>query len=213
MVETDYTQLLELMTTFTILARLAITKQVHFITYSKTTSSHIFDSVTQINTLVQSFIMQACMGCFFLKKEKQKAWHREVTILASETSFYATCVKTTYFDNVGQVAVNEVEALHDLFKKLSSCIHNDGLINKVFDVFDDKQNGVIDFGEFVRSLSVFHPNAPEEDKIEFAFRLYDLRKTGYIEREELKEMVLALLTESDLVLSDDIVESMVDKVH
>ncbi|XP_016500478.1 calcineurin B-like protein 4 isoform X3 [Nicotiana tabacum] len=44
-----------------------------------------------------------------------------------------------------------------------------------------------------------------------AFQLYDLRKTGYIEREELKEMVLALLHESYLILSDDIIEMIVDK--
>lgn len=30
---------------------------------------------------------------------------------------------------------------------------------------------------------------------------------------QLKEMVLALLHESDLVLSDDIIETIVDKVH
>ncbi|XP_075098973.1 calcineurin B-like protein 4 isoform X1 [Nicotiana tabacum] len=45
-----------------------------------------------------------------------------------------------------------------------------------------------------------------------AFQLYDLRKTGYIEREELKEMVLALLHESYLILSDDIIEMIVDKI-
>ncbi|KAJ0561448.1 putative EF-hand domain-containing protein [Helianthus annuus] len=97
------------------------------------------------------------------------------------------------------VSVSEVEALYELFKKLSSSIINAGLIHKIFDLFDLKCNGVIDFGEFLRSLGVFHPNDPVEDKIKFAFRVYDLRRTGFIEREELKEMVIALLHESDLV--------------
>lgn len=82
--------------------------------------------------------------------------------------------------------------------------------DRIFDLFDIKRNGVIEFGEFVRSLGIFHPNAPIADKMSFAFKLYDLRHTGYIEREELKEMVLALLHESDLVLSDDVVETIVD---
>jgi Ca2+-binding EF-hand superfamily protein len=36
---------------------------------------------------------------------------------------------------------------------------------QVFDLFDQKRNGVIEFGEFVRSFSVFHPDAPEEQKV------------------------------------------------
>ncbi|KAJ7965349.1 Calcineurin B-like protein [Quillaja saponaria] len=154
------------------------------------------------------------MGCFCSKKAKTLGYE-EPTILAAETPF----------------TVSEVEALYELFKKLSSSIIDDGLIHKeefqlalfrnrnrrnlfadrIFDLFDVKRNGVIDFGEFVRSLGVFHPNAPIDDKIAFTFRLYDLRRTGYIEREELKEMVLALLHESDLILSDDVIETIVDK--
>ncbi|XP_028774731.1 uncharacterized protein LOC114731673 [Neltuma alba] len=159
--------------------------------------------------------MSISMICFCLKKIRQKAKLENYIILSSETWF----------------TVNEVEALLDLYKRLSSSIFDDGLIHKeefrlalfrnsreenlfadrVFDMFDTKRNGTIDFEEFVRSLSIFHPNAPAEMKISFAFKLYDLRKTGYIERDELKEMVLAILAESDLTVSDEVVEAIVDK--
>ncbi|XVF10394.1 hypothetical protein REPUB_Repub07fG0178900 [Reevesia pubescens] len=101
------------------------------------------------------------------------------------------------------VTVNEIEALYDLFKKLSSSIINDGLIHK-----EEFQLALLITAINRISLLI---DAPEADKIEFLFRLYDLRQTGYIVREELKEMVLALLTESDLSLSNDMVESIVEK--
>ncbi|XP_026447355.1 calcineurin B-like protein 10 isoform X2 [Papaver somniferum] len=139
------------------------------------------------------------------------------------------------YDDLARLAnetqLNEVEALFELFKKLSNSIIEDGLIHKeelqlalfqaphgenlfldrVFDLFDEKKNGVIEFEEFVHSLSVFHPYAPVEEKIDFAFRLYDLRQTGYIEREEVQQMVIAILNESDLRLSEDLLESIIDQ--
>nr|CAB3446389.1 unnamed protein product [Digitaria exilis] len=173
-----------------------------------------------------------CMGCVSSKQFKRAQGYEDPNILAKETTF----------------SVNEVEALHELYKKISQSIIKDGLIHKeefqlalfrnsnkknlfadrvnsvhitsfywstymqIFDLFDLKRNGVIEFGEFVRSLNIFHPDTPMAEKIAFAFRLYDLRGTGFIEREELKEMVLAILNESELVLSDDAVEQIVDQV-
>ncbi|XP_057966827.1 calcineurin B-like protein 4 isoform X2 [Malania oleifera] len=166
--------------------------------------------------------MHSLRSCFCLGKARQKPGYEKPSVLASETPF----------------TVNEVEALYDLFKKLSSSIIDDGLINKGFlehhmllltyheqeefqlalfknsrkqNLFADRNNGAIEFGEFVRSLGIFHPNAPIADKIGFAFRLYDLKNSGYIERDELKEMVVALLNESELTLSDDLVETILDK--
>ncbi|XP_058100443.1 calcineurin B-like protein 7 [Magnolia sinica] len=152
------------------------------------------------------------MGCNWSRKPSQ---NEDSALLAAQTCF----------------SVKEVEGLYELFRKLSSSLTDDGLISKeefqlglfrnrkkqnlfadrIFDLFDDKHDGVIEFGEFVRSLSIFHPNSAEADKVAFAFRLYDIRQTGYIEWEEVREMLKALLNESDISLSDDIVEAIVNK--
>ncbi|KAI3828456.1 hypothetical protein L1987_02557 [Smallanthus sonchifolius] len=150
---------------------------------------------------IAEVILFAVSGCFDFhpwnrsSSNKLRFDHHQLSCLASRSNF----------------SVNEVEALFELFKSLSSSIIDDGLIHKVFDLFDEKRNGVIEFEEFVRALSIFHPCAPVEDKINFAFRLYDLRQTGYIEREEVKLMLIAILIESEMNLSDDLLEVIIDK--
>ncbi|KAL0792952.1 hypothetical protein Bca101_064329 [Brassica carinata] len=155
------------------------------------------------------------MGCLHSTAAREFPGHENPVKLASETAF----------------SVSEVEALYELFKSISSSVVDDGLINKeefqlalfknrkkenlfanrIFDLFDVKRKGVIDFGDFVRSINVFHPNASLEEKTDFTFRLYDIGCTGFIERQEVKQMLIALLCESEMKLADDTIEVILDQ--
>ncbi|RHN53812.1 putative EF-hand domain pair protein [Medicago truncatula] len=114
------------------------------------------------------------MGCYH-SRGRIFPEEEDPIILASETAF----------------GVNDIEALFELFKSISGSVINDGLISKeefqlaifnnktkenlftsrVFVLFDVKRKGVIDFGDFVRALNVFHPNAPQEVKIDCKLKI------------------------------------------
>lgn len=64
---------------------------------------------------------------------------------------------------------------------------------RLLEVFDTDGDRTIDFGEFVRALSVFSSKGNREEKLKFAFSVFDLDNDGYLSNGEvfivLKKMV------------------------
>lgn len=64
-------------------------------------------------------------------------------------------------------------------------------------IFDEDGGGNVDFQEFVSGLSAFSSKGNKEEKLRFAFKVYDIDRDGYISNGELF-IVLKMMVGSNL---------------
>ncbi|KAI1814784.1 calcineurin subunit B [Poronia punctata] len=126
-------------------------------------------------------------------------------------------VQGTNFDR------DEVERLKKRFMKLdkdqSGTIERDEflqlpqissnpLATRLIAIFDEDGGGDVDFQEFVSVLSAFSSKGNKEQKLQFAFKVYDIDRDGYISNGELF-IVLKMMVGSNL--KDQQLQQIVDK--
>ncbi len=75
-------------------------------------------------------------------------------------------------------------------------------------IFDEDGGGDVDFEEFVSGLSAFSNKGNKEQKLKFAFKVYDIDRDGYISNGELF-IVLKMMVGSNL--KDQQLQQIVDK--
>lgn len=113
-------------------------------------------------------------------------------------------IETTHFNE------EEIHGLYDQFISISSIIDADDLIDvdefqiclglenssfarRIFRGFDNNGDGQVNFKEFVQGLSIFSHKGSVEEKLAFSFRLYDMDGDGSIDKNELFDMLKAIM--------------------
>ncbi|KAA6367934.1 MAG: putative calcineurin B [Streblomastix strix] len=70
--------------------------------------------------------------------------------------------------------------------------------DRIFLVFDQNRDGVLDFGEFLLGLSIFCNRGTIDEKLRFSFGIYDFDGDGTIDSEELCRILIASLTDESM---------------
>ncbi|CAD6592490.1 MAG: Calcineurin subunit B [Alectoria sarmentosa] len=126
-------------------------------------------------------------------------------------------------DRIATVDRDEVDRLRKRFMKLdkdnSGTIERDEFLSlpqvssnplatRMIAIFDEDGGGDVDFQEFVSGLSAFSSKGNKEEKLRFAFKVYDIDRDGYISNGELF-IVLKMMVGSNL--KDMQLQQIVDK--
>lgn len=87
-------------------------------------------------------------------------------------------------------------------------ISSNPLANRLMDVFDEDGSGSIDFQEFITGLSAFSGKTSKDDKLRFAFKIYDIDRDGFIGNGELFIVMKMMVGKN---LQDEELQQIVDK--
>ena len=87
-------------------------------------------------------------------------------------------------------------------------VSSNPLAGRIMEVFDAYNSGDVDFQEFITGLSIFSGRGSKDEKLRFAFKIYDIDKDGFISNGELF-IVLKIMVGSNL--DDEQLQQIVDR--
>ena len=97
-------------------------------------------------------------------------------------------------------------------KDSQPCIHlelaNNPLVKRVIAVLDKNKDGSISFLEFVQGLNSLSAGSTNEEKLRFAFQIYDINNDGYISNGELFQVLKMMVGDN---LNDVQLQQLVDR--
>ena len=83
-------------------------------------------------------------------------------------------------------------------------------LDRMFTLFDKDRDGFITFTDYVNGLSVLCARGTLDEKVRFAFEIYDYDNDGKISKDELGDMLMKSLLENEVKLSGKQVKSIID---
>jgi Ca2+-binding EF-hand superfamily protein len=120
----------------------------------------------------------------------------------------------------------EIIALHEHFKVVSKGsadetidslhflsslgINKSKFLERMFTLFDSNKDGRITFVEYLSGLSVLCSRGRIDEKVLFAFQIYDMDGDGKISKQELSEMLRATLEENTLKVTKKQMKNIIE---
>uniref|UniRef100_A0A8C2KRR8 Calcineurin subunit B type 1 n=1 Tax=Cyprinus carpio TaxID=7962 RepID=A0A8C2KRR8_CYPCA len=144
------------------------------------------------------FCVEMTCSCYFLHLSLSLSL--SISVDADEIKRLGKRFKKLDLDNSGSLSVEEFMSLPEL--------QQNPLVQRVIDIFDTDGNGEVDFKEFIEGVSQFSVKGDKEQKLRFAFRIYDMDKDGYISNGELFQVLKMMVGNN---LKDTQLQQIVDK--
>uniref|UniRef100_A0AAV2LNH9 EF-hand domain-containing protein n=1 Tax=Knipowitschia caucasica TaxID=637954 RepID=A0AAV2LNH9_KNICA len=124
--------------------------------------------------------------------EVSTVWHRPEGLdrLVQQTNFSKKELQILYrgFKNECPSGVVDEETFKNIYSQFFPQGDSSTYAHFLFDAFDTQNNGSVNFEDFVVSLSIILRGSAE-DKLSWAFNLYDINKDGCITREEMTDIM------------------------
>ena len=105
----------------------------------------------------------------------------------------------------------ECELTRQEFADAMSLKKDSLFVDQMFQLIDQDGNGFVSFREFLDMIVIFAKGSPE-DKIKLMFDMYDVDKSGRLNREEFKKMLKAMMEMVNASVKPDQMEQLVDSM-